>query len=61
MESTEKFAAVAYLRKEKDASTGKHANHRAAPGCSLCTNPYYRNRTHRRSYYEEENVRFILT
>ena len=28
MESTEeRFAAVAYLRKEKDASTSKHANH----------------------------------
>ena|SRR2546423_7506458 len=38
---------VAYLRqedKEQDARTGKHTN----------TNPCYRNRTHWRSYHEDE-------
>jgi hypothetical protein len=43
-------------RRKMPALVSTPTTSRAAPGCSLCTNPYYRNRTHRRSYYEEEKL-----
>jgi len=51
-EGPEREEKLARLEEEQDARTGKHA--RAEPGCSLYTNPYYRNRTHWRPYHEEE-------
>jgi hypothetical protein len=51
METTEERAAHLEAKRNKDASTGKHANH-----VESCTNPYYRNRTHCRFYHEKEKM-----
>lgn len=50
-------ASIGQEKNEQDATTGKHANHVQSRTWMFSLHtliPYYRNRTHRRPYREEE-------